>query len=271
MNSAWYRNQKASLLTETSTCINISILKILFSVILLLISLTPDVKAATEDSSDVVTHVVQLYETGRISEAEYAALKGLESPADLSPRDQFNLNKILAFCSIANDDELNAIRYFDRALRLNPGMTPDPITWSPKVRQVFQRAREEFDKQRAIEKIFKASNEATLGRKASFKSLYFPGAGQFTKGQRGRGFIVGTLFFGIAATFVYSQVALPELRDKYREATVPAEIAGHWENYRDMYRLNRASGMLTIAVYTYAFFDALWSESSQTTSKKSSE
>jgi len=219
----------------------------------------PRTDTSPRDSVDVLDRTIRLYDTGRIAEAEFTALKALDNPEKLSRYTQFRLNQILAFCAIANGDNEGGVRRFVAALRLNRGLTPDPITWSPKVRDAFEKAREEFNRQLASERRQRWAEEADICRKASLHSLYLPGSGQFKKGQRKRGLTVGVLFYGAVAAFFYSQAILPNARDRYLDAESPSDIRHRWKDYRDVYHLSTVSGLVAASVYTYAFFDALWS------------
>ena len=242
----------------------------LFLVILFLLSAALTAMAAppleanqpeleSSDSADVVKEVIHLYEAGRISEAEYMSLQALDTQENLSRFDRFNLHKVLAFCAIANDDETGGIRQFTKALQLNPAMSSDPMNWSPKVREIFHRAREEYDRQEAITQLYRITTEANLCRKASLKSLYLPGAGQMMKGHKQRSITVGILFTGAVAALIYSQVALPSARDRYRQATLPDDIHRYWNDYSNLYHVANISGIVVTGIYVYAFFDALWS------------
>jgi hypothetical protein len=213
----------------------------------------------TADSISVVQKILSLYDAGKISEAENLALKSLDDEGlHLSRFDRFNLYEVLAFCAIANDDEKNGESHFLKALRLNPNLSPDPITWSPKVRQVYERARATYLKEAESLSRYKVVVEAGICRDASRRSLYLPGSGQFMKGQENRGLVYGILFWGAAATFIYAETKLPSKRDDYHKATTLSGIKSTWNDYRDMYRLAYLSGALLTVSYTVSFFDALW-------------
>ncbi len=210
------------------------------------------------DSVSVVRRVTGLYEAGNIAEAEHLALRALDNPSGLSRFDRFELYRILAFCAVANDDEQGGIRQFVAALQLNPSLSPDPITWSPKVRHVFSQARKIYENQIATKILTRRMREADICRRASFKSLYFPGAGQFYKKNKQKGIVVSTLFWGAAAVLIYSQAVLPTVRNRYNDSNSREEARDNWKDYRDIYHMRFISGGIAVSVYTYAFFDALW-------------
>lgn len=217
----------------------------------------------SKPDSLVVLQAAELYEEGRLGDAEFLALKALDSPNGLSKRDRAQLFQVLAFCAIANDDEENGKRQFVSALQLNPNLVPDPISWSPKVRRVFEKAREVYAQIIRIQAIESESREADLCRRASLQSLYFPGAGQYMKGAKLKAYTSGTLFWASLAVFAYAESALPDARDRYRNATLPLDIQHSYNDYRTLSRTALMSGSFTAACYVYSFFDALWSDSQQ--------
>lgn len=223
------------------------------------LSAAPEDPNSSADESDVVAKVVAYYNAGKISDAELTAHIALDAPEDLSKFERFTLHKILAFCSVANDNDDNAIFQFREALRVNPAMKPDPITWSPKVRELFAQAKQQSERDAAVEEYYRVTLEADLGRRASLKSLYLPGAGQLMKGHD-RGIYITLLFVGAAATFIYSQSNIPSARERYENATDMDDIEKQWKRYSDLYHLSYISGSVAGSVYIYAYFDALWSK-----------
>jgi hypothetical protein len=215
-----------------------------------------------KDDSDVTTtisKVIEYYNKGLISDAEQYALQALDSPDKLSRFERFTLHKILAFCFIASGNDVNAIVQFREALKLNSAMKPDPITWSPKVRDLFEVAKTEHDRELVINSYYQLTLEADLGRQASLKSLYLPGSGQSMKGHNS-GIWITALFVGAAATFVYTQVAIPAARERYEEATELDDINHQWNGYTNLYHTAHVSGVMAGSIYIYAFFDALWTK-----------
>jgi hypothetical protein len=210
-----------------------------------------------KNANEIVELVIDAYESGDINHAENLALKALDDTSSLSRQDQFTLYQILAFCAVANDDEAGGIRRFKSALSLKPNVVADPITWSPKVRRVFDRARSEFEKNADIIQLNRGAIAADICRSASLKSLYLPGSGQIFKGYKGKGFVLGALFWSIAATYIYSQATLPDAKARYLNATNKTDAMLRWKDYRDMQHIATISGAATATIYTCIFFDAL--------------
>jgi len=199
------------------------------------------------------------YVEGNISEAERLALKLLTENGRLEVGDKFRLNRLLAFCAIANDDEEAGKRYFMEALKYNPAMTPDPITWSPKIRRVYEEARSNYQKLQSESRMKRYAAEAELCRRASLKSLYLPGAGQYAKGYKLRGTVLGVLFAGAVGASLYTQLKLPDAELRYHDASTREDADARWRDYRDaQYRANIVAAF-AFSIYCYSFFDALWS------------
>ncbi|NQT34570.1 hypothetical protein HQ587_05225 [bacterium] len=213
---------------------------------------------SASDTVDTVKRVIDLYNSGNISDAEHLALKYLENPDGLTKLDRFMLYKVLAFCAVANDDEGGAIRRFVEALKLNPSLLPNPITWSPKVRRVFSLAVDVYDSQTRRKQLSRQKREADICRRASMRSLYLPGSGQIFKGHKRKGLVLRIMFWGAAATFVYSQAVLPSAHDDYLNSMNRIEATDRWMKYRDAYRLSYISGGIAVTTYLYAFLDALY-------------
>ena len=215
--------------------------------------------AGANDTLNSVASLYQLYESGQIAEAEYQAFKMLDASPNLNRTDQANFHLILAFCAAANDDEDNSVRQFVQALRLNPNLSPDPVTWSPKIRRIFNKAYPEYLKELAKERSRRSAFEGELNLQASFRSLYLPGLGQISKQEKRKGITLLAFFGAGSAIFIYSQIELPRARNRYVDASTPQDAVVRWSHYRDTYRTAVISGALAVVIYLYSFADALWS------------
>jgi len=213
------------------------------------------------DTTNLQRQVYELYGSGKIAEAEHLAFSILDAQSDLTRLDRAALHTILAFCAIANADEESGVRRFVNALQLNPDLTPDPITWSPKVRRAFERAYQEYLKKTEQERQYQGALEAGICRDAASRSLYMPGLGQRLKGQPVKGTMMTALFWVAVGTFIYSEMTLPEARQQYHDAQTSSEAQDRWRDYRNWYRMALVSGSAAAVVYGGAFVDALWTKS----------
>jgi hypothetical protein len=219
---------------------------------------------ARADSVQKMTllQVVELYESGKVVDAEHQALKMLDEMPTLSRSEQAELYRVLAFCAIANDDETNGLRHFISALRLNPNLSADPISWSPKIRRIFDQARTEWTQIARAYVEREVSKEAELCRQATLANIFLPGRGQFRKGHTGKGWLHSTLFWSAAAIWLYAEVSLPAAHKSYQDAVTDSEIRTKYNDYRTLSRVAIGSGMVILSVYSYSFLDALWTKPS---------
>lgn len=213
-----------------------------------------------KSNSDMIVRAQQNYNAGKIEKAEHLALKIITDDNDLTKYEKYNAYRLLAFCSIAAGNVEAGKKHFISAIVNNPNMTADPLTWSPKLRIVFDSAVAEVSRQKKIEKEWIYASSAQLGRAASLKSLFLPGAGQLMKNQKQKGLTLGILTYLSMASYVYGQFYLPKVRDDYLAAGTPNQAEARWEEYRNARYTVSITGLIALGIYSYTFFDALWSD-----------
>jgi hypothetical protein len=124
-----------------------------------------------QSPEEIFNSVFSLYESGHIAEAEHTALKVLDTRDDLTKIERARFYVLLAFCAIANDEEENGTRRFGQALGCDPGIVPDLVTWSPKIRRVFDQAYRQFLAGEESRRSLRAALTADICRRASLKCL----------------------------------------------------------------------------------------------------
>lgn len=233
--------------------------------ILLLINLMQFVTAAEPNKPaqgsniDMIIKAQQYYGAGKIEDAEHLALKLISDDNDLTKHEKYSAYRLLAFCAIAADNLETGKKHFISAMHYNPNMTADPLTWSPKLRTVFVLAVAEVDRGKKLEREWIYASEAQIGRRASLKSLYLPGAGQLMKKQKRKGITLGVLSYAAISGYLIGQIYLPTARDKYQQASTPRQADARWKDYRNARYMVSITGLAALAIYGYTFFDALWS------------
>ena len=212
-----------------------------------------------KSNTDLIVRAQQFYGAGQIESAEHLALKIISDDKDLTRYEKYNAYRLLAFCAIAADNIETGKKHFISAIRNNPNMTADPLTWSPKIRNVFDMAITEVNRRKKLEREWIYASEAQLGRRASLKSLYLPGAGQLMKKQKRKGITLGVLTYAAFSGFLVGQFYLPNVRDNYMEASTPKQAEARWKEYRNARYTVSITGLAALGIYGYTFFDALWS------------
>jgi LysM repeat protein len=97
-------------------------------------------KPAPHTLSDQINDLRDLVEDGEY-ELATTALTSLLSQK-LAANEEVQVRELLAFCLAAQDRYQDAEQEFVHLLLLAPEHTLDPITTSPKIREIFQRARQ---------------------------------------------------------------------------------------------------------------------------------
>lgn len=246
-------------------------ISVILAVLFLLVAVQPvqaQDKAQLGKIKEQIATASEYYSEGRIGDAERLVLKLLNEQNQLDGEANFLIYRLLAFCSIANDDENAGIQYFIQALEYNPTMSPDPVTWSPKIRRVFDNARQNYQIHQEQQRLLRFAAEAELCRRASSRSLFLPGSGQMMKGHKAQGALLTTLFIGASAAAIYGQVMLPGAKDDYRNARNTADAERLWQDFRDAQYFANGTGILALSIYCYSFFNALWSHPSYPDSTK---
>ncbi len=247
------------------------VISVTLAVLMLFITAVPvqaQDKTELRKIKDQIAIASEYYSEGRIGDAERMVLKLLNEQNKLDSEANFLIYRLLAFCSIANDDENAGTQYFVQALGYNPTMSPDPVTWSPKIRRVFENARQDYQINQEQQRLLRFAAEAELCRRASSRSLFLPGSGQMMKGHKAQGAILTTLFIGASTAAIYGQVVLPGAKDDYLNARIADDASRLWDDYRDAQYFANATGIMALSIYCYSFLNALWSHPAYSDSTK---
>ncbi len=99
-----------------------------------------DKKTTPQEDTSLIQEAFELYRDGEYDLAQASLLRVLEK-GRLSRADEAEAREILAFCLVAKDRTNDAEHEFVRLLMVSPDRTLDPITTSPKIMEVFKRAK----------------------------------------------------------------------------------------------------------------------------------
>ncbi|MBU1638707.1 hypothetical protein KKC97_13675 [bacterium] len=199
------------------------------------------------------------YDNGRYNEAELAALRGVRE-VEADPLATIPFHVLLGFVYVARDQTEDAYREFAKVVSINPAYELDPVMTSPKILEVFRRAKKDYmDNWLSQPQIYRMP-QADVRLAASARSLVLPGWGQYYKDQK----IKGTAFtafqvLSIAALAVL-QAEVNRRHDDYlsiREHNSPF-IEDRYQEYRRAYRMRNAAGYFALGVYILNYLDALY-------------
>jgi len=99
-----------------------------------------DKKTTPAEDSALIQEAFEFYRDGEYDLAQASLLRVLEK-GRVSRADEAEAREILAFCLVAKDRTKEAEHEFVRLLMVSPDRTLDPITTSPKIMEVFKRAK----------------------------------------------------------------------------------------------------------------------------------
>jgi hypothetical protein len=195
-------------------------------------------------------------------EGKYEELLSLTESAlsqSQSELERIDLLEYRAFSQVALGDTVDARESFQQLLILDPGHRLDPLQVSPKIREVFDRARAflvkrgETSRLRTLEREFYAFRSEYLEKRRALRwSLLFPGLGQWKRKSP-----LGPPLLGIAlADLIFvavSHVRVSQTHQTYLGKRDPAEIQAAYDTYRTWYRargyaLISFAGLWTISV-----------------------
>lgn len=207
------------------------------------------------------------YNSGEYENAINELEKALQYLKQFERSDQVEAYKYLGFSYVARGDKAKAKEQFKNALALDPKLTLDPATVSPKIIKVFEEAKAEM----AIAPIPPPVIEPTKlpaakvsTSMATIRSCCLPGWGQMYKGQGSKGkkiMIVSGVSFGLLAI---SWIIQEKAHDKYLDVEPGNhdEMDEAYDKYKLWHNITAVNAALFIGVYLYNIYDVVFSGAS---------
>ena len=210
--------------------------------------------------------VKQLYDAVNFRKAIATGDSLLQSGKNFSPDDLAFLHQYVAF-SYFNTGKTDAARvHFLSLLSLKPKIRFDAAETSPKIIAYFEQLRKDFStltpnsRQPAFTKYVISTDRRPT---AAWRSAILPGWGQFYKGQKTRGILLGGAFWGSLAATAVAILKENDLRNKYEAETDPAAIARRYNTFNSWFKTRRALTAATIGFWLLNVVDASWTKYAQ--------
>lgn len=229
------------------------------------------VAIAQQVSEDSLEHMLQraklYYNNGEYESAINELEKALQYLKQLESTDQVEAYKYFAFSYVALGDKEKAKELFKTALTLNPKLTLDPATVSPKIIKVFEEAKAEMELEptpvEPPEPVIPPIKEGVSRTGALMRSCCVPGWGQMYKGHSGKGkrlMIAGGITFSAS---VFSLIMRERTHNQYLD--VPGgspqwEFDDAYDKYKTWYNISAVSVTLFGIVYAYNIYDVFFSK-----------
>lgn len=200
--------------------------------------------------------VEELYQSGNYEKlVEVAPLVLAQSGTSRS--DSVRLQAYYGSALVALGRRQEAIRVFRNLLAQEPDFALNPERFSPKVRQVFDEAKEEFIAKSGPTKTIMMA-DTVLVRPKPRLALAIPGLVQIQNKKTVRG---GTLLgLGVLsmAGLALSHFVYNEAHEAYLAADTPAEIIETYHTANSWYRIRLILGISAGVVWFYSFADGVF-------------
>lgn len=180
----------------------------------------------------------------------------------LSPGDLALVHQYLGFAHFNLGNIDSARVHFLSLLSLQPDIRFDPAETSPKIINFFNQLRAENlaappKETAAVFTRYVLVPDLRAG--AAWRSAILPGWGQLHKGQKIRALLLGGVFWvGLAGTAAALQQE-SDTRNRYVNATDPAEITRRYDSYNRWFKTRRILTVTTAGLWLLNVLDASWS------------
>ncbi|MEE8597398.1 MAG: hypothetical protein V3T09_06285 [bacterium] len=237
---------------------------ILFILVMLGVSFAQQVSA---DSLELMLERAKtFYNSGEYEHAISELEKALQYLKQLEEGDQVEAYKYLAFSYVAFGDKAKAKEQFKKALVLEPSLTLDPATVSPKIIKVFDEAKSEMEIAPTEPPVKEpAEPEKIEGKKvlsAGFPYCCVPGWGQMRRGNSSKGtklMIASGVTFGAS---IVSWVLQEAAHNNYLDVGPDSidEMDEAYKTYKFWYNTAAFTSLTFIGVYLYSLYDVVFTK-----------
>ncbi|WP_420454620.1 hypothetical protein [Rubrivirga sp.] len=185
--------------------------------------------------------------------AEARAREALGRFDALSPDQLVTVHTTLGVLLYARNQPVEARRQFEAALSLDPGLTLDPVLVSPKTVEFFDEVRATAGPDSgtagapAIRYVVLPDPRPT----AALRSLVLPGWGQFTKGDRAKGWAFAVAAGAVTAGAVAAHVVYLDAHREYNLPVPRTEEEFNALNDRQQLWLDVRNGLLNGAAVVW--------------------
>jgi hypothetical protein len=221
-----------------------------------LVMTTSSLKAQSATSVDSVLQTVnRLYDNGDYVGAELEARRAMEfSMGNDTVRLEFE--RIIAFSLVAQEKENSAIEHFIQVLTIDKNYFLDPALTSPKILDVFERAKRSFAATQRIQPEQTAPIVMNEIPSVSYRALLFPGWEQLHQGREAKGYALLGAGILSAGFTVYFDIQRRENRNDYHTAIAPERVSTTYDEYNRSYKAEIYSACAFVLVYLYSEIDA---------------
>ena len=207
--------------------------------------------------NDVLSELSKAYNSFDLEKSIKLLNHALTAMDHFPPEKQIEIYKYAAFITFQNGNSALASGYFWNLLSINPTYSLDPVTTSPKLLTLFQKAK--IDYLEDMNQRLKALQVEKEPPPLPWRTLV-PGWEQLHRGYRKKGvFLAGAGITTLGGT-IYSFYMTRQKKDAYLLATDPQEIKSLYDRYNSFYKKQFYFAYTFAAVWALSQIDlTLWS------------
>lgn len=203
------------------------------------------------------------YDQGRYQQAADGAAASLADTAGLERETVSFLRTYRAFSLVVLGREGEAEEEFLRLLAMQPKLELNPEFVSPKIIEVFKRARSRLRAQAPVRQpepapIFNRPRPSKA--QALWRSLLWPGWGQRHRGGRLKADVLQGASLGAVGAWGALELGTRRARDQYLAGTDPAQIQTDYNSYNNWYRARNLAVNCVAAIWLYNLVDVMMAE-----------
>lgn len=218
---------------------------------------------AADAGSDRLKSVAVLYDQGRYQQAADSAAAALADSSGLDGETNSFLLTYLSFSLVALGREAEAEDEFLRLLAMQPKLELNPEFVSPKIIEVFKRARGRIRTQPPVRKqddapLFAKSRPSKA--QALWRSILWPGWGQRHRGSRLKASVLQGASLGALGAWGALELGTSRARNEYLDGTEPAQIQSSYDSYNGWYRARNLAVNCVAAIWLYNLVDVMMTE-----------
>jgi len=225
-------------------------------VIVGLSTMSPTTSSLYAQSSSLLANANAAYEDLDFTAARFLLDGMIESPSQIPVADLARAHLLLGVIDYTEGFNDAARRHFMSAVQLRPGIQPDPATVSPKIIDFFDSVAAEPSPPPANSEVrYVTVVDARPG--AALRSVILPGWGQLHKGDRARGYVLGSAWVATAAGAAAMHVSQRQARDQYLDETDPMRVEERYDVFNRRHKARNVLGAAAAVVWLTAYVDAL--------------
>ncbi len=225
----------------------------------LLLLMVPE-KGIAQVSNPDIQKVKSQYDAIKFNDAISTADSLLKFPRSFAAQELAFLHRYTALSFYNLGEEDSARVHFLSMLSLRPDTELDPGEISPKIIDFFDQIKKDYSllTYETDEAAFsKYIIEKDLRPGAAWRSAgCFPGGGQFYKGQKTKGIILGGAFWGSFTAVIIAAVRESDAKQQYVDATEPGSITDSYDSYNQWFKTRQILTITTTALWVAAVGDA---------------